>query len=229
MPDFLNEQVLWRKGFKCVAGVDEVGRGAWAGPVVASAAVFTPQTYNKLSIPDGVKVDDSKKLKPGERRRAEEWIKKNALGWGIGEASVSLINRVGMAKATRIAFRKAIYNCGKRLKKTRIDFLLVDAFYIPFVKGLRKGNQKPIIDGDQKSLSIAAASILAKVYRDRLMYKISKRYKEYGWGRNKGYGTKEHQKAILRYGLTRWHRRVFVETWRKRKADSKNKNLTKAG
>lgn len=141
----------------------------------------------------------------------------------------SLINRIGMAKATRKAFRRAISDARKRLAGV-IDFLLADAFFIPFVPGLPtkrrkdekgrfrknpKGRQKAIIDGDQKSVSIAAASIIAKVYRDKLMLGLNKksRYKKYGWGRNKGYGTKEHQLAIKKYGITRLHRKEFVKNF----------------
>ena len=112
-----------------------------------------------------------------------------------------------------MAFRRAIKNCGKR-----IDYLLVDAFYIPYVKGLRRKNQTPIVKGDTKSVSIAAASIIAKVYRDKLMRAISEdpKYKKYRWQENKGYGTLRHRKAIMKYGITKLHRKKFVETFFKK-------------
>lgn len=248
-PDFSFERQVWKKGFRVIAGVDEVGRGAWAGPIVASAVAFAPQIKNlKFKIENlGVRVDDSKKLSPSQREKADLWIKENCLAFGIGEASSSVINRLGMARATKMAFRRAIAECNRRLdnrwsnvdlearsskldnpssnfqlqnlassfnRRPPIDFLLIDAFYIPFVRGLRRKHQKPIINGDQKSFSIAAASIIAKVYRDSLMTKLSRKYTNYSWGSSKGYGTKEHQKAILRYGLTRFHRKKFVESWR---------------
>ncbi len=188
-----------------MAGVDEVGRGSFAGPVVAGCVVFE----RKTEIPDGIKINDSKKLRPLERKKASRWIKENALTWGIGEAPVSVINRLGMAKATKMAFRRAIDDANKRLGK-RIDFLLIDAFFIPYVRGLRRENQQAIVNGDEKSFSIAAASIVAKVERDKEMLRFSRKYPRYGWGRNKGYGTKQHQEALKKYGTTRYHRKVFV-------------------
>lgn len=214
-PDFYFERKLHREGYRIIAGVDEVGRGCFAGAVVAGCVIFdknTISTFKGFPLQDSRKIiiNDSKKLTPKQREIADKWIRKNAFAWGIGAASVSQINRLGIKKASEIAFRKAIVNC-----KLSIDYLLIDAFYIPYVKGLRRRNQKPIIKGDTKSVSIAAASIIAKVYRDNLMLKLGKKpkYKKYGWGKNKGYGTLEHRKAIKKFGLTRQHRKQFVETW----------------
>jgi ribonuclease HII len=208
LPDFSFEKKLYKKGYKIIAGVDEVGRGCFAGAVVAGCVVFSLDS--RFQIPDSVLINDSKKLSPKKRKTTDKWIRENAFAFGIGQASVSQINRLGIKKASEIAFRKAIKNCD-----IEINYLLIDAFYIPYVKGLRRRNQKPIIKGDTKSVSIAAASIIAKVYRDRLMLGLSKRpkYRKYGWGRNKGYGTLEHRKAIKKYGLTRQHRKQFVATW----------------
>jgi len=241
LPDFSYEKKLWREGFRVVAGVDEVGRGCFAGPVVAAAVAFAPMANAKWQMLSGIRIDDSKKLTPGQREGAEGWIKENALTWGIGEASVATINRLGMAKATKMAFRRAIAQAQERLryKDTNnilisqypsIEYLLVDAFFIPNVPNLPtrrrkdkkgrywknpKGRQLAIINGDEISASIAAASIIAKVYRDKLMTNLSKQsnYKKYGWEKNKGYGTKEHQEAIKKYGITRLHRKQFVETF----------------
>jgi len=212
LPNFRFERKLWRKHYKFVAGVDEVGRGCFAGPVVAGCVVFLPQA----GAP-GVRIDDSKKLGPKQREIAEKWIKENALSWGIGEVGAGKINKYGMAKAAKMAFRNAISGARHKLGRP-IDFLLADAFFIPYVPGLparRKKRQLAIVNGDEKSISIAAASIMAKVYREKLMLKLSKKpkYRKYGWGRNKGYGTCKHQAAIKKYGLTRQHRKVFVETW----------------
>ena len=211
LPDFGYEKNLWKKGFSAIGGIDEVGRGSFAGPVVAGCVVFSKKLSDLKAIKNsGVVINDSKKLTPGAREKADKWIRENALTWGIGEASVSAINRLGIKKATETAFRRAIKYADK--KGTDIDFLLIDAFYIPYVKGLRRKNQKAIIKGDAKSISIAAASIIAKVYRDKLMVKLSKdrKYKKYGWEKNKGYGTKDHREAIKTYGTTKLHRRDFV-------------------
>ncbi len=235
-PTFKEERRLWKRGFCRVAGADEVGRGAWAGPIVAGAVVFDPQRVLPRVLPPASAprlrrsarvsgslppvspalptIDDSKRMSPREREKAAEWIKENCLGWGIGEVPPSVINRFGMAKATKMAFRSAIaalkVNLGRGIALPRLDFLLVDAFYVPYTRGLRRKNQKAIVRGDQKSISIAAASIIAKVHRDGLMRKLSRRHKVYGWGRNKGYGTREHQGAIKKHGLTRLHRKGFV-------------------
>ena len=204
-PSFLYEKKLWKKDFKNVAGVDEVGRGSFAGPVVAGVVSFS-KDIEKIDL-NGVVINDSKKLTSKQREKAEVWIKENALSWAVGEASVNQINRLGIVKATQIAFRKAI-------SKNKTDFLLIDAFYIPYVRGLRRKNQLAIVKGDTKSMSIAAASIIAKVYRDRLMTILAKnpKYKKYDWNRNKGYGTLDHRNAINKYGATGLHRKDFVRS-----------------
>src|SRR3972149_2067762 len=228
LPNFRYEQKLWKKGYKFVAGVDEVGRGSFARPVVTGCVVFSKDTGIKSKDPK-IKIDDSKRLTAKQRERADDWIKKNVTSWGLGETGATLINRIGMAKATKTAFRRSISDARKRLNG-KIDFLLADAFFISFVPGLPtkrrkdkkgkfrknpKGKQMAIIDGDQKSVSIAAASIIAKVYRDNLMLRLGKKpkYKKYGWDRNKGYGTKKHQEAIKKYGITRYHRKQFVKAF----------------
>ncbi len=200
-PDFSFEKPLWNKGYRRIAGIDEVGRGSFAGPVVAGAVIFS----SKVRIPKEIIINDSKLVSPGRRLLASDWIKKNSISWAVGEAGVAQINKLGIKKSTEIAFRKAI-------AKVSPDYLLIDAFYIPYVKGLRRRNQKAIIKGDTKSLSIAAASIIAKVYRDNLMTKLSKekRYKKYEWGNNKGYGTLNHRNIIKKYGITKLHRKKFV-------------------
>lgn len=215
-PNFSEEGKLWRQGFRYVAGVDEVGRGAFAGPVVAAAVVWNQG--EKIKPPEGIKIDDSKKLKPRQRKLAADFIRQEALSWGLGEVGPTLINRLGLGQATRMAFRKAVAACNQNLelrikKNQKVQFLLIDAFFIPYLRGLRRRRQKAIVGGDEKVTSIAAASILAKVYRDNLMRKLSQKYKVYGWGRNKGYGSREHQIAIKKYGLTRLHRLAHVATF----------------
>jgi len=215
--DFYFENKHWKNGLENVAGVDEVGRGSFAGPVVASAVVFSPQyeigiRNNEL----GIRIDDSKKLTRTrlQREKADIWIRQNAITWGIGEASAKIINRLGMTCATNIAFRKAVKAANNNVAN-KINYLLIDAYFIPYIRGIPKCHQHAIIKGDEKSYSIAAASILAKVYRDVLMKKIGRRknYKKYDWINNKGYGTKYHREAILTYGITGYHRKQFVETY----------------
>ncbi len=232
LPDFSYEKKAHKKGFKMIAGMDEVGRGCFAGPVVTGVVVFKLEGWRAAGSPKagdplwvdlgltrdrtpiskdvGIVINDSKKLSPKNRELAAFWIKKNAYCYGIGKASVGEINKFGIKKACEMAFRRAIKNTNKK-----IDYLLVDAFYIPYIKGLRRKNQNPIIKGDTKSISIAAASIIAKVYRDRLMDKLSQdpRYKKYKWDINKGYGTLIHRNAIKKFGTTRLHRKQFVETF----------------
>ena len=259
LPDFSFEKKLYKKGYKIIAGVDEVGKGCFAGPIVTGCVIFPPgvlphsvgpvgsssrstflasaagaqrdslRSRHPLMIPREIIINDSKKMRPKQREIVDKWIRENALSWGIGEIGAGKINKYGMGKATKMAFRKSISEARKRLGKP-IDYLLSDAFFISFVPGLparrRKnkkgryykkatGRQLAIINGDEKSVSIAAASIIAKVYRDRLMMGLGKRpkYRKYGWGRNKGYGTRQHQNAIKKYGLTRQHRKQFVATW----------------
>lgn len=227
LPDFRFEKRLWKRGLRVVGGVDEVGRGCFAGPVVAGCVVFSNLLSTNYHIP--VTIDDSKKLRPRQREQASKWIYDNSLTWGIGEAPASLINRIGIAKASRIAFRRAISQANSKLKAeshklSAVSYLLIDAFFIPYTRGLARKNQMAIVNGDEKVISIAAASIIAKVYRDALMRKISNRragysspkLQVYKWGRNKGYGTREHQEAIKKYGLTRYHRKKFVATWRQK-------------
>jgi len=233
-PDFSFEKRLWKKELSVVAGVDEVGRGSFAGPVVAGCVVFSNNLTIKQLNNEAIKINDSKKLTSKQREKSAEWIKKNALSWGIGIGTVSKINKKGMTKATNSAFRRAISKVNEKLK-VRVDYLLIDAFYIPYVRGLRVGKknglkqrkdpvallnrsrQLAIIDGDEKSFSIAAASIIAKVYRDRLMEELGKKrqYLKYDFVHNKGYGTKAHQEAIKKYGISRLHRTKFVETFLK--------------
>lgn len=208
LPDFSFEKYYWKKGYKIIGGVDEVGRGAFAGPVVAACVIF------KRKLKDHPKIDDSKRLSPVARQIAADWIKNNAFAYGLGSVSARVINRIGIGKASKMAFRRAVKNTGRR-----IDFLLCDAFYVSYLAGLPKVKQKPIVHGDQKSISVAAASIIAKVYRDKLMTKLGqrRRYKKYLWGKNKGYGTEEHQKTIIKYGRSSYHRKAFVATFLSRR------------
>lgn len=186
---------LWNQGYNLICGVDEVGRGCFAGPVVAGAVVFS--SLNK--IPDGIA--DSKLLKPETRDFLAEKIKECAEAWAVGLIDVTHINKLGIGKATQMAFRKALSN----LSKTP-DFVLIDAFYINHFK---RQKQKPVKNGDKLSVSIAAASIIAKVFRDNLMGSLESEFPGYGFSKNKGYGTKFHQEAIKKFGLSKMHRLSF--------------------
>lgn len=189
------EKKLWNLGYSLVCGIDEVGRGCFAGPVCVGAVIF-PKEYLLI---DGLA--DSKLLKPRQREKLAEQIKKSAISWSVSEVSVSIINKVGIGKATQMAFRKAI-----KLLSKNPDFVVIDAFYISH---FNRKNQKAIKDGDKICASISAASIIAKVYRDKLMKKLSKKFPQYRFSKHKGYGTKKHQEAIKKYGLSRIHRKSF--------------------
>lgn len=197
-PTFFEEEMLWRKGYRYVAGIDEVGRGCFAGPVVAAGVVFDREN---LSQPFLKEIRDSKQLSAEKRAVLSTFIKTHALSYSIVEVSVNVINKSGIVHATHVAFRRVV-----KTLPVRPDFLLIDAFYI---KRLRRRLQKPIVHGDSLSISIAAASILAKVYRDDLMRSLPKKYDKYFFASHKGYGTKLHQAMIKQYGLSDLHRTSF--------------------
>jgi ribonuclease HII len=194
-PTFAEEEKLWNLGYSSVAGLDEVGRGAFAGPVVAAAVVFPIQSKAISGI------HDSKLLTKNEREKLSPLIKKCALSFAISEIPLQIINRFGVGAACQLAFRKAV----QQLKHAP-DFHLIDAF---FIKKISKNVQKPIIKGDQKSISIAAASIIAKVYRDEVMRSLHFKFPVYNFAKNMGYGTLEHRAAIQKYGLCPLHRKSF--------------------
>jgi len=199
-----------------VIGVDEVGRGAWAGPVIAASAAM--KIFNEkeklLKKIISLGINDSKKLTARKREFLSGEISKYFY-CGIGEASVGEINRYGIVKATEKAMRRAVGNLTmKQFSNVTMNgrfFLLVDAFYVKYTAGIPLRNQKAIIQGDGKCISIAAASIVAKVYRDRLMERLSTKYTQYGWERNAGYGTEYHRRAIEKYGICKLHRLKFVD------------------
>ena len=189
MPDFSIEERLVGR----IAGIDEAGRGPWAGPVVAAAVVL-----DRSHVPEGL--DDSKKL--SAKRRAslfDEIIEVAAVGVGIG--SVAEIDTLNIARANDLAMERAVEDLG-----FAPDFVLIDGRWVP--EGLR-GAAEAVVGGDGKSLSIAAASIIAKVSRDRIMAGLDAEHPGYGWARNQGYGTAEHAAALERLGVTPHHRRSF--------------------
>ena len=185
------------KRAKISAGVDEVGRGSLAGPVVAAAVIFKGSIKRSL-------FKDSKKLSFNKRMIISKYIKKNSI-YGIGVADVKEIYKFNILNASLLAMKRAISKLS-----TKPHLIYVDGIYVP--KGIK--NCKAIIKGDQKIKVISAASILAKVYRDLLMIKLSKKYKNYFWEKNFGYGTKDHLKSLKKYGITTLHRRDFKPVYK---------------
>tara|TARA_B100001029_G_C14997749_1_gene416093 strand:+ start:373 stop:933 length:561 start_codon:yes stop_codon:yes gene_type:complete len=178
---------------KIIAGVDEVGRGSLIGPVYAAAVIINKSINKKL-------LKDSKTLTKTKREILAKYIKKNSI-WAIGKASVKEIEKINILHASLLAMKRAI----KKLKK-KPTLVLIDGNKLPDMKNY---NLKPIIKGDQKICSISAASIIAKVTRDKIISTLSKKFKGYNWGKNCGYGTKEHLKAIKNLGITIHHRKNF--------------------
>ncbi|MDQ3327631.1 MAG: ribonuclease HII [Chloroflexota bacterium] len=197
-PNISQELQLWEAGYRRVAGVDEAGRGAWAGAVYAGAVVLADDPSSLEELLDCV--DDSKKLTPTARERAFGVILAHARYAGIGAASNEEIDRLGIAPATRLAWRRALD--GLR----GVDYLLLDAFRLPE----SDLPQLALVRGDAQSLSIAAASILAKVARDRQMRSTATTLPHYGFERNKGYGTPHHRHALRLHGPCALHRRSFA-------------------
>jgi ribonuclease HII len=189
------EQALWDSGKSRVAGLDEVGRGAYCACVVAAAVILGPD-------PTGLEeVRDSKKLSAAQRVRLDLKIRQKALAIGIGAASPAEIDRLNIRRATALAMQRALQRVGP------VDHLLVDGNRVP---ELGLDHQTAIIKGDSRSLSIACASVVAKVCRDHLLQRLALRYPGYGWEHNAGYGTAEHQAALLCQGVTPHHRRSFA-------------------
>jgi ribonuclease HII len=206
-PSFNEEQLLWGKGYEYVAGIDEVGRGAFAGPVVAGIVIFSKDILTRKD-PPLYEINDSKLLHPKKRKELAIYIKNIALFSEICAVPVSIINKIGVGKASYLAFRRLLSAAQARLE-TNTLYALVDGFHIPYVRGVNKKSQKPIVKGDRLSVSIAAASIIAKVYRDNLMNEYHHQYKIYNFIRNKGYGTKFHRDVIKVNGLCKLHRTSF--------------------
>lgn len=196
-PTLAEELALWQAGYGCVAGIDEAGRGAWAGPVVAAAVILPadPSVAGRLAG-----VADSKQLSPSQRERLCRVIQQQAAAWAVGAAAAQQIDAQGIAAATRSAMQAAVASLPQPP-----DFLLIDYVRLP---GLATP-QRSLPRGDSTVLSIAAASILAKVHRDRWMAELAERCGGYGFERHKGYGTAQHQQALRRWGPCPEHRLSF--------------------
>ncbi len=197
-PDLSIEQAWRARGYAALAGIDEAGRGCWAGPVVAAAVVLGSAVYRDPSLL--ATVNDSKQMSPAAREQAYTAIAAVAEGMGIGIVPAFLIDAYGILPATRLAMTLALLQL-----PCRVDALLIDAEHLPGISL----PQEAIVRGDRRSLSVAAASVIAKVTRDRLMLTASRRYPAYGFALHKGYGTALHQRALLAHGPSPLHRRTF--------------------
>ncbi|MDX2063967.1 MAG: ribonuclease HII [Bacteroidia bacterium] len=175
------------------AGVDEAGRGPLAGPVVAAAVVLPPGLTHPL-------LRDSKQLTEAQRHEARAYILEHALAWNIGMGSVAVIDRVNILQATLLAMQEALSGIPVPYQAVAVDGNRGFAWAVPVV---------PVVGGDGRYAHIAAASILAKTYRDELMVALAHDYPAYGWAQNKGYPTAQHRAALAQHGPTPWHRRSY--------------------
>lgn len=222
-----HEDELRQQGYRYIAGIDEVGRGPLAGPVYA-ACVLLPPDFDVLGI------YDSKKISAKKREELSDTIKEKAVAYGIGIADNNEIDEINILEATKVAMRRAFEECNKGLTSNNgdnIDYLMVDALKLDFGVPC-----EAIVKGDEKSLSIAAASIVAKVARDKYMEEIDADYPGYDFASNKGYGTAAHYEGLRSKGISAIHRRSFLKKFEenpntghknKTKADSKEQNLAK--
>lgn len=185
------------KGFKAIAGIDEAGRGPLAGPVVAACCILDPDK-------PVLGLDDSKKLSEKKREELFPMIKENALAYAVVAIDAGTIDDINILEATKKAMRQCVADISEKITP---DLLLIDAVKLEGVSQ----EVVPIIKGDAKSNSIAAASILAKVTRDHMMIEYDKKYPGYGFAKHKGYGTKDHYAAIREQGMTPIHRRSFLK------------------
>ncbi len=197
------ENALYEKGVSLIGGIDEVGRGPLAGPVV-TACVVLPKDFDLLGV------DDSKKLSEKKREELYDQILERAVAYGIGIVDNNKIDEINILEATKLAMQISYQNANEMLLKRNfgaLQHLLVDAVVLKNIPC----DQTSLIKGDQKSVSIAAASIVAKVTRDRMMVEWSKEYPWYGFESNKGYSTKLHYQGIAEHGITPIHRKTFLK------------------
>ena len=202
-PTWEYEEQYWGAGIGLIAGVDEVGMGALAGPVCAAAVIFDSAAVlsSKYDVAS-IKIRDSKLLSAQQREKAQGWIKEHALAWAIGEATVEEINHINIRQASHLAMRRALTALG-----LIPDLVLVDGNPVQLHEHIPTTN---IIKGDQLCYSIAAASILAKVHRDALMVELDAQFPVYGFASHKGYGSPTHLAALKTDGATIHHRRAYA-------------------
>lgn len=203
VPTFEYEQQYWSQGIKFIAGIDEAGMGALAGPVVAAVVIFSQDILPTFSeIFAKIPVRDSKLLSARQRENAAELIEKHAHAWAIGSASAQEIDSLNIRAASHLAMQRAI-----EALQTPPDILMVDGTPVQISQTIPTIN---VIKGDQLSYSIAAASILAKVLRDAGMQQLDVKFPHYGFGSHKGYGAKIHMDALQQYGITEHHRKSYA-------------------
>lgn len=195
-PDLQLEISLWNRGISIVAGIDEAGRGPWAGPVTAGAVVIRSEDQ----IVEGVR--DSKKMTAKMREDAYTQILESSSGWGVGVVSPAEIDRIGIQKAVQQAMQLALKQAEEKAG-SKAEYLIVDGKGVLLLPGY---TMKTMNKGDQLHYSIAAASVIAKVYRDNLMKQYATKYPEYGFERHMGYGTAAHSDALRKYGPCEIHR-----------------------
>lgn len=194
-PNFKKEISLWKAGYKYIVGIDEVGRGAWAGPIVAAGVIF-----EKRVVIEGLK--DSKQMTENKRTHLADIIKQKAAAWTIQEIDNTVIDDIGVGRANALVIDKVL----QQLKPCP-DYALIDKAHI--LAYSMKIPWETIIKGDSLIKSIAAASILAKAYRDDLMLKLAKKYPKYSFEKHKGYGTKLHQHALENHNMCPIHRKSY--------------------
>jgi ribonuclease HII len=199
LPSLAYEMHLWGRGYRRIAGLDEAGRGAWAGPVVAAAVILSPHDPQLCRRLAGVQ--DSKQLRPDQRERLLEVIREYAVALSVGAVSHAEIDAFGIVPATRKAMALALQDLTPQPDSLLIDYLSLPHMPLP---------QWCLPKGDGRVLSIAAASIVAKVSRDRMMIELHDRFPEYGFARHKGYGTAQHQAALETMGPCAIHRLSFA-------------------
>lgn len=203
-PTFNYENKLTNFGFSNICGIDEVGRGPLAGPVVAAAVIISSKLINKSGGFE--KIKDSKKLSAKQREKWHKFLTETeGVKWGIGIVSEKIIDKINILEATKLAMLEAIEKLAMR-SAGRPDFLLIDGNFTLEKLDL---NQKAVPKGDTKIISVAAASIIAKITRDRMMLKYAEKYPEYHFEKHKGYGTALHCEMIKKYGPCAIHRRSF--------------------
>jgi len=201
MPTLAEEMALYAQGYSLVAGLDEAGRGCLAGPVLAAAIILQLSGNMNTVLSHFAGVQDSKQLTPTTRERLYDVVMQHALAIGVGMGSVELIDERNILQATKHAMRSAISQLSPVPQALLLDAMLLGDIALP---------QRSIIKGDVCCLSIAAASIIAKVTRDRLMLQLHDQYPAYGFAQHKGYGTAAHLAALQRYGATPHHRKSFA-------------------
>lgn len=202
-PNFNEEKKLWKKGYKYVACLDEAGRGPLAGPVTAAAVIVCRKSKFQISL-----TGDSKKIAPAKREIIFRVLTKHPdIEWGVGIVSEKIIDKINILEATKLAMIRALRRLEKKLKnRGLVDFLVLDgkmSLNLPIP-------QKSIVKADEKVFSCAAASILAKVTRDRIMTLFHKKYPRYGFDLHKGYPTKYHREMLKKYGPCKIHRKSFT-------------------